>query len=114
RNYEEALGMLYIKKGDYANAVKAFGDLKSNNAALAQILAKDYSKAKTTLAGVETPDAETYYLQALVGARTNNRAEVLDGLKKSIAQDSAMAKKAANDVEFAKYLVDGEIAGLLN
>ncbi len=114
KNYEEALGMLYIKKGDYANAVKAFGDLKSNNAALAQILAKDYSKAKTTLAGVEAPDAETYYLQALVGARTNNRAEVLDGLKKSIAEDSAVAKKAANDVEFAKYLVDAEIAGLLN
>ncbi|MFA6588994.1 MAG: hypothetical protein WCS66_01475 [Bacteroidales bacterium] len=113
-NYEEALGMLYIKKGDYANAVKAFGNLKSNNAALAQILAKDYSKAKTTLAGVKAPDAETYYLQALVGARTNNRAEVLDGLKKSIAEDSAMAKKAANDVEFAKYLVDGEIATLLN
>ncbi len=114
KNYEEALGMLYIKKGDYTNAVKAFGDLKSNNAALAQILAKDYSKAKTTLAGVENPDAETYYLQALVGARTNNRAEVLDGLKKSIAEDSAMAKKAANDVEFAKYLVDTEIASLLS
>ena len=112
-NYEEALGMLYIKKGDYANAVKAFGNLKSNNAALAQILAKDYSKAKSTLAGVEAPDAETNYLQALVGARTNNKAEVLDGLKKAIANDSAMAGKASKDVEFAKYIVDDEIAALL-
>jgi tetratricopeptide (TPR) repeat protein len=113
-NYEGALGLLYIKKGDYANAVKAFGDQKSNNAALAQILAKDYSKAKATLAGVEKPDAETYYLQAIVGARTNNKAEIVDGLKKSIAQDPAMAKKAANDIEFAKYLVDAEVASLLS
>ena len=51
-NYEEALGLLYIKKGQYENAVKAFGNEKCNNAALAQILVKDYTKAKATLAAV--------------------------------------------------------------
>ena len=44
----EALGVYYLKKGDNAAAARAFGDSKSNNAALAQILTKDYSKAKQT------------------------------------------------------------------
>jgi hypothetical protein len=112
-NYEEALGLLYIKKGQYANAVKAFGNEKCNNAALAQILVKDYTKAKATLAAVETPDADTYYLQALIGAKTNNKAEVVAGLKKSIAEDAAMKAKVASDIEFAKYATDAEVAALL-
>ena len=79
----EALGVFYMKKGDYNAAVKAFGDVKSNNAALAQILVKDYSKAKATLAGVETPNANTYYLMAVLGARTNNEQMVVSNLKKA-------------------------------
>ena len=50
-----ALGTYYLKKGDNAAAVRAFGDTKSNNAALAQILTKDYSKAKSTLLRLPTP-----------------------------------------------------------
>ena len=56
------MGVYYLKQGDAAAAVKAFGDTKSNNAALAQILTKDYSKAKSTLAAIDRPDATTYYL----------------------------------------------------
>ena len=66
----DALGVYYLKTGDNTAAVRAFGDSKSNNAALAQILTKDYSKAKQTLAGISTPDATTYYLMAVLGART--------------------------------------------
>lgn len=99
----EALGVFYMKKGDYNAAVKAFGDVKSNNAALAQILVKDYSKAKATLAGVEAPNANTYYLMAVLGARTNNEQMVVSNLKKSISMDSAKAQQAATDLEFAKF-----------
>ncbi len=70
----DALGVYYLKTGDNTAAVRAFGDSKSNNAALAQILTKDYSKAKQTLAGISTPDATTYYLMAVLGARTNNES----------------------------------------
>ena len=48
----EALGLLYLKKGDYSKAVQAFGNTKSNNAALAQLLTKNYSQAEQTLNGV--------------------------------------------------------------
>lgn len=99
----EALGTLYVQKGEISKAVSAFGDAKSNNAALAQILAKDYNKAKTTLAGIVNPDAVTYYLKAVLGARTNNEQMVVSNLKESIKLDSAMAKQAATDLEFAKF-----------
>ena len=49
----ESMGNLYIAQGQYERAVNSFGDAKTNSAALAQILAKDYNKAKNTLAGVE-------------------------------------------------------------
>lgn len=111
--YNEAAGLLYIKKGQYAEAAKAFGDAKTNNAALAQYLKKDYEAAKATLAAVEAPDADTYYLQALIGAKTNNKEEVAKGLAQAIKADPAKKEQAANDVELAKYLVDEGVAALL-
>ncbi|MBE6288016.1 MAG: tetratricopeptide repeat protein [Mediterranea massiliensis] len=109
----EALGNLYIAQGQYERAVNAFGDAKTNSAALAQILAKDYNKAKTTLANVENKDAYTDYLNAVLGARTNNSSMVMDGLKAAIAKDATLAKKAATDLEFAKYFTDATFAGLV-
>lgn len=99
----EALGVYYLKLGDNAAAVRAFGDSKSNNAALAQILTKDYSKAKSTLAGINTPDATTYYLMAVLGARTNNESMLNTNLRQSIRLDKDMAAKAASDLEFANF-----------
>ena len=64
----DAMGTYYLMTGDANAAVKAFGNAKTNNAALAQILAKDYSKAKSTLAGVTAPNAMTYYITAILGA----------------------------------------------
>lgn len=86
-----------------AAAVKAFGDTKSNNAALAQILTKDYSKAKSTLAAIDRPDATTYYLMAVLGARTNNESMLNTNLRQAIRLDNSLAKRAVEDLEFAKY-----------
>ena len=99
----EALGNLYIKQGQYDRAVQAFGNTKTNSAALAQILAKDYNKAKSTLSAVKNPDAYTNYLMAIVGARTNNADLVKSSMDKVKQQDAALAAKAQNDREFAKY-----------
>ncbi|WP_294586215.1 tetratricopeptide repeat protein [uncultured Phocaeicola sp.] len=99
----EALGNLYIKQGQYDRAVNAFGDTKTNSAALAQILAKDYNKAKNTLNAVQRPDAYTDYLMAIVGARTNNADLVKSSMAKVAQKDATLAAKAQNDREFAKY-----------
>ncbi|MCD7815875.1 MAG: tetratricopeptide repeat protein, partial [Bacteroides sp.] len=99
----EALGNLYIKQGQYDRAVNAFGDTKTNSAALAQILAKDYNKAKNTLNAVKNPDAYTDYLMAIVGARTNNADLVKSSMAKVAQKDATLAAKAQDDREFAKY-----------
>ena len=99
----EALGNLYIKQGQYQRAVNAFGNAKTNSAAQAQILAKDYNKAKATLEAIKDKDAMTDYLMAIVGARTNNESLVKNSIKSAIAKDASLAAKAANDREFAKF-----------
>ncbi|MDE5922652.1 MAG: tetratricopeptide repeat protein [Muribaculum sp.] len=99
----DALGVYYLKQGDYNSAVRAFGDSKTNNAALAQILNKDYSKAKNTLAGVKNPDATTFYLTAVLGARTNNNNMVYNNLRQAVKLDNSMLKRAQNDLEFTNF-----------
>jgi tetratricopeptide (TPR) repeat protein len=109
----EGLGNLYVAQGQYERAVTAFGDAKTNSAALAQILAKDYNKAKSTLAGIENPDAYTDYLMAILGARTNNDTMLTSSLKSAISKDSSLAKKAASDMEFAKYFNDAAFTSIV-
>lgn len=99
----EALGLYYLKQGDNASAMRAFADSKSNNAALSQILNKNYSKAKSTLAGINNPDATTYYLTAILGARTNNENMLLTNLRQAIKLDNSLMNKAATDLEFANF-----------
>jgi Flp pilus assembly protein TadD len=109
----EALGVLYLQQGDYAKAVNSFGATKSNNAALAQILTKDYNKAQQTLNAVPNADATTDYLKAIVSARTNDANGVVNNLKASISKDSAMKKEAASDLEFSKYATNTAFTNLL-
>ena len=109
----ESMGNLYIAQGQYERAVNSFGDAKTNSAALAQILAKDYNKAKNTLANVERPDAYTDYLMAVLGARTNNASMVTSSLKSAVAKDSSLAKKAATDLEFAKYFTSADFMSIV-
>ena len=109
----EALGVLYLKQGEYAKAVNSFGSIKSNNAALAQILTKYYSTASQTLNGVAKADATTSYLKAIVAARTNDANGVISNLKDAIAKDSNMKKEAAIDLEFAKYATNSDFTALV-
>ncbi len=109
----EALGVLYLEQGEWAKAANSFGSVKTNNAALAQILVKDYSKATQTLNGIANPDATTSYLKAVVAARTNDANGVVSNLKAAIAKDKSMAKEAATDLEFAKYATNSEFANLV-
>ena len=103
----DALGVYYLTQGEVSKANTAFGKAKTNNAALAKILSKDYSAAQAILSAVPNPDATTYYLEAVVGARTNNETAVVSNLKKAIALDPAMASQARNDLEFSKYNLSG-------
>lgn len=107
KGLDEALGIYYLKMGDNASAARAMASVKSNNAALAQILTKDYSRARTTLAGINQPDATTYYLMAVLGARTNNEQMLGNNLRQAIKLDQKLAQRAAQDLEFANFNLSG-------
>ena len=98
-NLNAALGTLYTKKGDYAAAKKAYGESATNNAAVQQILDEDYAAASKTLANIKEPNATTAYLKAIVGARTNDKAAVIENLKAAVAQDAQLKARAAQDIE---------------
>ena len=112
-NLNAALGTLYTKKGDYAAAKNAYGETASNNAAVQQILNEDYAGAAKTLASVKEPNATTAYLKAVVGARTNDKAAVIDNLKSAVAQDAKLKTRAAQDIEFAKFAEDAEFQAIV-
>ncbi|MDE6027093.1 MAG: hypothetical protein K2G23_03385 [Muribaculaceae bacterium] len=99
----DAMGVYHLAHGDITKAINSFGDSKTNNAALAQILAQDYTTAKATLGGIKNPDATTYYLNAVLGARTNNEAMVMNNLRQVAKLDPKMLTRAKSDLEFAKY-----------
>ena len=101
--FKEVMGNLNIAKGNYTQAASDLAGVKSNSAALAQILAKDYTSAKTTLAGITNADAITSYLQAILAARTGDATTLTSALANAIRLDPTLATRALNDLEFSKY-----------
>ena len=111
---DEAMGIYSLLQGNYNQAVDAYGNTVSNNAGLANLLVRDYNKAKQTLEAVEQPDATTAYLLAIIASRTNNFNEVVSNLRTAIALDPSIAQKALKDLEFAKYLTNQDFRSLVN
>ena len=109
--YSSVLGNINLAKGNYAAAAANLAGSKTNSAALAQILNKDYAAAAMTLAGVPNADATTAYLKAILGARQGDASAVVNNLQSAIQQDSSLAQRAAKDLEFANFAT--QIAGLL-
>jgi tetratricopeptide (TPR) repeat protein len=111
--WKNARGAAEILNGNYSKAVATYGDQVCNNAALAQILNKDYSKAASTLSNIGAPNATTYYLKAIVGARTNNKDMVYNNLKEVMARNTQLGNWAKTDVEFAHYMGDSRFTSIL-
>jgi outer membrane protein OmpA-like peptidoglycan-associated protein len=101
-NENKNLGIIAIKKGDYAKANTMLSNEKCTyNLGLAQMLGGNNSGAQTTLAcAPQNPD--TYYLLAVCGARTNNTKVLYDNLMKAVA-DPKLKQEAKTDKEFYSY-----------
>ncbi|MDA3854084.1 MAG: hypothetical protein PF444_07585 [Bacteroidales bacterium] len=106
------MGIVAIYEADYATAASKLKGAASNNAALACILNKDYAGAASELDAVAAPDAMTFYLKAIVAARTSKTEEVISNLTKSIAIDAAMKEAAKSDIEFAAYFENAAFSAL--
>ncbi|NLK47605.1 MAG: hypothetical protein GX296_02190 [Bacteroidales bacterium] len=112
-NLKNATGTYYVATGDYAKAKSSFAGVNSNNAALSQIMNKEYNAAKNTLASVEKPDATTAYLSAIVAARTNDKDGVYSNLKTAVGKDAACGPKASKDIEFSKFWDDATFQSIV-
>lgn len=97
----DALGTYFLSQGEVQKAINAFGDINTNNAAVAQILAKDYTAASRILDRVAAPDGTTYYLKAVAAARTGSNSAALQNLQKAVKMDKSLLKRAQSDLEFA-------------
>jgi tetratricopeptide (TPR) repeat protein len=97
------MGIVRIAQGNYNAAINSFGVTKCDyNLALAHVLSGNYNAATSTLNCAEkTP--RVHYLQAIIGARTNNDNMVFENLKKAIAEDASYVEIAREDMEFLKY-----------
>lgn len=96
------LGVLMIPKGNYSQAVTALANAKCTyNLGLAQMESGNNAAATTTLA-CAPQNTETFYLQAILGARTSNTKMLYDNLMKAVA-DPKLKEKAKTDREFYKY-----------
>ena len=96
---KENMGALLILKGDYKGAVAALNGANSFNEALANILTNNLTKASSILAPAKCSCKS--YLKAIIAARQGNNSQAKELLEVA-KKEEALAKRAANDIEFAK------------
>lgn len=107
------LGLIDLKKGNYESALKKFQGVKCNyNVALAQMMNGNNEAAASNLECARK-NAETYYLMAIVGARTGNESMMLTNLEKAIKAKPAYKAEAASDREFIMYYDDPDFVAIV-
>lgn len=101
------LGVMNIKKGNYAEALNQLNKsgVKDFNLALAQLLNGNYDQAKSTIDNMKSESMtwECYYLRAIIGARTNNQDLISANLTKAVQLNANVRTQAKADVEFIKF-----------
>ena len=105
-NYNK--GIVAIKSGDYAAAVNYFGQCNCVNAALANVLAGNNNEALKKLNAENKECPMSYYLKAVIGARTNDATAVIENLKKACSLDASFKQLAATDMEFIKFFENND------
>ena len=112
-NVDYNMGVIKMLKGDFAGAEKAFSSKTCDyNLALAQLENGNAATATKTL-DCSDKTAESYYLLAVIGARTNNLSMIADNLKKAIDLVPAYKEEAKKDMEFLKFKDKAEFQNLV-
>lgn len=104
-------GTLEIKEGKYDLAVQSLSKSHETpevlyNLALANLLKKDFSAAKSGFENVTSAapnDALAHYLTAVTAARMGDEGACVTSLKKAVSIDKSLTEKAINDLEFANF-----------
>lgn len=107
--YNEVYGNISILEGRAARATGLMSGLTTNSAILAHIINQEYKTANELLEKKGDKDGMTYYLQAILGHRTDNELMMVEGLRYLRAKDSRLYIKASKSKEFegCKHLFKG-------
>lgn len=112
-NSDYNLGVINIYKGEYGKALSKFGNKTCDyNVALAYIAQKNYPPAQKQL-DCAPKDAQTHYLMAILGSRTDNTSMLFENLGKAIQMNNAYKAEAQIDREFIKYFNDPNFTSLV-
>ena len=101
------MGIIAIKKGNYADAVSNLSKAskKDYNLALAQILNGQNDAANTTIDNMK-PEELTwmhYYLRSIIGARSSNQDMLTTNLTRAVQLNAEVREMAKTDMEFFKF-----------
>ncbi len=107
------MGVVNIFKGDYAQAVSLMRAANCDyNLGLAQLLNGDNNNAKSTL-DCAPQTASSFYLKAIIGARTSDKAMMIENLLKAVEADAKYKVDAKTDREFMKYFNDQDFKNIV-
>ena len=105
-------GLILIEEGKYEESITSMGDSKSYNYALANVLAEHYDAASDALDDINCDCAKSYYLKAIIGARTANTEMVMENLKSAFEKDASLKDAAKKDREFIKYFENSDFLAM--
>ncbi|BDC98163.1 hypothetical protein [Persicobacter psychrovividus] len=102
---------LEIKRAKYAEAIASLANAEETaqnlfNKGLAQLLNKQFDAAVVSFQEATEKDSnmsEAFYGEAVANARSGKQDASIDALKKAVAANPELAKKALNDLEFVKF-----------
>jgi tetratricopeptide (TPR) repeat protein len=106
------IGLIQIEEGKYEESITSMGDTKSYNYALVNILAEHYDVASDAIDDLDLNDAKSYYLKAIIGARTFNTEMVMENLKISFEKDPSLKDMAKKDREFIKFFENSDFLAM--
>jgi hypothetical protein len=111
-NYNQ--GLIAINKGDFKGAISKFSGVSCNyNLALAQLMDGNTSAATSNLECARKNGA-TYYLLAVIGARTDNQTMMMNNLEKAVRANSKYKAEAKVDREFIEYFNNADFMAIVN
>jgi Flp pilus assembly protein TadD len=109
------MGIVSVKKAEYAKAVKYFSKYKDVNSGLAKLLAGDNNGAIKDLDACTLEGCYmTEYFKAVVGARTAKETLLFESLKTACDMNAKLKEVAKTDMEFSKYFDDAKFKAIVD
>ena len=102
------LGLVRIEEGKYEEAITLMDKSKTYNVALANVLAEHYDVAGDISDDVDSGDAKSHYVEAILD-ETNNNEMLFSNLKKLVLVKMLLTKQKLKKMkEFVKYFENAD------